>query len=575
MPRRRHPDALWCGFTAAPSSAGYLDMPEANWVALELAARGIPVFVGRLRQVPRRRALPRAVRRGARGVAARASACARSCSGSTPDAVLLGGASAGGNLTAGAVAQLRDAGDAGARRAGARLPRCAPGRARASGRGRPGVAARAARAELRRLAERLCATRTRSPGSGRVRGFPPTLVVVCEKDGLRPSGEAFARQLADAGVEVALHLEPGADHAHINEPSDPTALSDDRGDRGVDRRMRRQRTSRGVMNLQSRRPRSLRGAVDVEVSPTGLTPLRLPPSARAQSDSDWMRIAAEQASGVRCEFWTAATWIELTVETTGLYLPWVPEHVRWAVFSATVDGQPVDDARVTGGSELHLAEPGGPRFVKGEPAVVRFELGGAGVQERRVVVWLPQTDTVEIRDVRADAPLQPAEPLDQLRWWHHGSSISHCIEAATPRGVWPVAAADQLESGCHQSRLRRERAPRSVHRSGDARFRCRPVQPQDRHQHRRWRHDEAAHVRSRRARLPRHDPRWRSDGPDPRDLADLLPDARRHTGPDRHRPRDRRAARNAEHDTGLLRTAPHPAFGSRDPAGDRPDARGG
>ena len=67
-----------------------------------------------------------------------------------------------------------------------------------------------------------------------------------------------------------------------------------------------------------------------------------------------MRIAAEQASGVRCEFWTAATWIELTVETTGLYLPWVPEHVRWAVFSATVDGEPVDDARVTGGSELHL-----------------------------------------------------------------------------------------------------------------------------------------------------------------------------------------------------------------------------
>ena len=189
---------------------------------------------------------------------------------------------------------------------------------------------------------------------------------------------------------------------------------------------------------------TLRGAVDTELSATGLTPLRLPPRARTQSDSDWMRIAAEQASGVRCEFWTAATWIELTVETTGLYLPWVPEHVRWAVFSATVDGQPVHDARVTGGSELHLAEPGGPRFVKGEPAVVRFELGGAGVQERRVVVWLPQTDTVEIRDVRADAPLQPAEPLDQLRWWHHGSSISHCIEAATPRGVWPVAAADQL-----------------------------------------------------------------------------------------------------------------------------------
>lgn len=189
---------------------------------------------------------------------------------------------------------------------------------------------------------------------------------------------------------------------------------------------------------------SLRGTVDVKMTEAGLTPVRLPLRALAQSDADWMRIAAEQASGVRCEFRTAATWIELTVETTGLHLPWVPEGVRWAVFSATLDGEPVADARVTGGSELHLGEPEGPRFVKGEPAVVRFELGGSGVEDRRVVVWLPQTDTVEIRDVRADAPLRPAEALDQLRWWHHGSSISHCIEATTPRGVWPVAAADRL-----------------------------------------------------------------------------------------------------------------------------------
>lgn len=46
---------------------------------------------------------------------------------------------------------------------------------------------------------------------------------MCEQDGLRPSGEAFAQLLDDAGVDVALHLEPGADHGHINEPADPTA----------------------------------------------------------------------------------------------------------------------------------------------------------------------------------------------------------------------------------------------------------------------------------------------------------------------------------------------------------------
>ncbi|MEI3868688.1 hypothetical protein V6S02_16520 [Microbacterium sp. CCNWLW134] len=178
----------------------------------------------------------------------------------------------------------------------------------------------------------------------------------------------------------------------------------------------------------------LRGVADISVSATGVTPMRLPAWARSQTDSDWMLIASEQASGVRLELQTAATWLELTVHTTGLYLPWIPDHVRWAVFSARVDGEPVGDARVTGGSERHLAEPGGPRFVRDEPAVARFDLGGTGLEERRVVVWLSQNESVEILDVRADAALSPAEPLGRLRWWHHGSSISHCMRRRRPAG---------------------------------------------------------------------------------------------------------------------------------------------
>lgn len=76
---------------------------------------------------------------------------------------------------------------------------------------------------------------------------------------------------------------------------------------------------------------SLHGAADVESSPTSLTPLRLPLSARARLDSEWMKVASAQASEVRCEFRTAATWIEMTVETTGLSLPWVPEPGEPAV----------------------------------------------------------------------------------------------------------------------------------------------------------------------------------------------------------------------------------------------------
>ena len=61
-------------------------------------------------------------------------------------------------------------------------------------------------------------------GLGPAEGFPPTLIVVCEHDELRPSGEAFARSSPMPASRSTLHLEAGAGHGHINEPSDPTAL---------------------------------------------------------------------------------------------------------------------------------------------------------------------------------------------------------------------------------------------------------------------------------------------------------------------------------------------------------------
>ena len=201
---------------------GYLDMPESNWVALELAARGIPVFavdytkcLGEVHYpVPSDDVL-------AAWEYARSNA--QELLGVAPDALALGGASAGGTLTAGAVARLRDA--------GAPVPAglvCVYPAAHPNG-GRPGEIPDPA-SPMTQIALNYAgsAEKLADPhvfaGLGSGEGFPPTLVVVCELDGLRPSGEAFAALLADAGVEVRVHLEAGADHAHINEPSDPTAL---------------------------------------------------------------------------------------------------------------------------------------------------------------------------------------------------------------------------------------------------------------------------------------------------------------------------------------------------------------
>jgi len=201
---------------------GYLDMPESNWVALELAARGIPVFAVDytkcLGDVHHPVPSDDVIAAWEYGLAHSADLL-----GVDPGELYLGGASAGGALTSGATARLRDG--AGTVPAGLVLvyPVAHPDG------GHPGSIpdpdAPHAQLALNYAGSHEALNDPQIfAGLGSGEGFPRTIVVVCEHDGLRPSGEAFAALLEAAGVETTLHLEPGADHAHINEPSDPTAL---------------------------------------------------------------------------------------------------------------------------------------------------------------------------------------------------------------------------------------------------------------------------------------------------------------------------------------------------------------
>jgi acetyl esterase/lipase len=199
---------------------GHLDMPESNWVALELAARGIPVlavdYVKCLGDVhfPEPSDDVLAAWRYAREHAMELFG--------TGD-VLLGGASAGGNLTAGAVARLRDAGEP--MPAGVVLvyPVVHPNGPEASAELDVDSLHGALALNFAGSVEALSDPHAFA-ALGTADGLPPTFVLVCESDELRPSGEAFARQLEAAGVDVVLRLEQGAGHGHINEPADPTAL---------------------------------------------------------------------------------------------------------------------------------------------------------------------------------------------------------------------------------------------------------------------------------------------------------------------------------------------------------------
>lgn len=55
-------------------------------------------------------------------------------------------------------------------------------------------------------------------GQGDPSGFPRTLIVNSEYDALRASGQRFAAQLVEAGVDVTVRNEPGVLHGHLNFP---------------------------------------------------------------------------------------------------------------------------------------------------------------------------------------------------------------------------------------------------------------------------------------------------------------------------------------------------------------------
>ncbi|MCZ9339257.1 lipase, partial [Streptomyces sp. TRM76130] len=66
-------------------------------------------------------------------------------------------------------------------------------------------------------------------------------------------------------------------------------------------------------------PGLLRGALDLERTPHGLLPHRLPARARAQCADPQLALAESQPSGVRLAFRTRATTVELdTVPTKRL-----------------------------------------------------------------------------------------------------------------------------------------------------------------------------------------------------------------------------------------------------------------
>ncbi|GAA2904316.1 SGNH/GDSL hydrolase family protein [Streptosporangium fragile] len=185
----------------------------------------------------------------------------------------------------------------------------------------------------------------------------------------------------------------------------------------------------------------LRGALDLEHTAHGVLPHRLPARARAQCADGQLAMAETQPSGVRLVFRTRATAVELdTLPTKRVYVGAPPRPD--GVYDLLVDGRPAGRASVTGGNILTVDMATGTAENRpGPTGTLRFTGLPDGVKD--VEIWLPHNETTELVALRTDAPVEPAPDRGRKVWLHHGSSISHGSDAASPTTTWPALAASR------------------------------------------------------------------------------------------------------------------------------------
>ncbi|RFU88183.1 lipase [Streptomyces triticagri] len=183
----------------------------------------------------------------------------------------------------------------------------------------------------------------------------------------------------------------------------------------------------------------LRGALDLERTEHGVLPHRLPARARAQNTDPQLAMAESQPAGVRLAFRTRATAIELdTLPTKREYVGAPPRPD--GLYDLLVDGRPAGQASVAGGNVLRIDMTKGTAETRpGPPGTVRFTALPDG--DKDVEIWLPHNETTELIALRTDAPVHPAPDRGAKVWLHHGSSISHGSDAASPSTTWPALAA--------------------------------------------------------------------------------------------------------------------------------------
>ncbi|MET0901608.1 MAG: GDSL-type esterase/lipase family protein [Acidimicrobiales bacterium] len=180
------------------------------------------------------------------------------------------------------------------------------------------------------------------------------------------------------------------------------------------------------------------GIVELEPTDRGIVLHRMPAWARLQHNDIALAMLEGMPSGGRLEMVTDATTIEIDVHLTLIQLGTEPGPP--AAFDLVVDGELAGVESTRTGTLIVIDRYTGAADIQsGGTDTIRFD--GLPPGEKRVEVWLPHASAVHLIELRANGAVRPPKPGGARRWVHYGSSISHCLEAERPTGVWPVVAA--------------------------------------------------------------------------------------------------------------------------------------
>lgn len=189
----------------------------------------------------------------------------------------------------------------------------------------------------------------------------------------------------------------------------------------------------------------VRGAAELESTQRGVLPHRLPSWVRSRFPDPQLAMVERQPSGVRVVCRTSATVVELDVHASR-FAHLGTERPRGHC-DLLIDGDPAASLPLISGDLTEINPKTGQLHPRaGDREVLRF--AGLPAHDKKVELWLPHNESVELLELRTDRPARP-DHADRPRWIHHGSSISQGSNAASPTSIWPAVAARTLGMDLH------------------------------------------------------------------------------------------------------------------------------